>query len=236
MKALILEAQKRTITGRKVKNLRNKSMLPGTVYGKTTEPISVQIDAFAFTNRFKQTGETGLINLTIDKDMHPVLIKNVQRDPVTNLPIHVEFQQVNLKEKIRAHVPVDIIGESQSVKEKTGTLLQLLSEIEVEALPADLPEHIEIDISGLVNVNDHIMVKELIMPVGVMLLTDPEIMVVKIGELLAPEPEPEPTPVEGEVKLEGEKEGEVKLEGEEKETTEEKKESPEKSEEPPKKE
>ena len=235
MKTHQLEAQKRTITGRKVKNLRNKGVLPGTVYGKTTEPISVQIDASAFTNTFKQTGETGLINLTIDKDAHPVLIKNVQRDPVTNLPTHLEFHQVNLKEKIHANVPIVLTGESQAIKEKVGTLLLLLSEIEVEALPTDLPEHIEVDISNLVNVNDHIMVKELIMPVRVTLLTDPEIVVVKIGALLAPEPEPTPTPAEGEA-LQGEKEEEAKVEGEKKETDEEKKEAPEKPEEAPKKE
>ena len=232
MKTLQLEAKKRTVAGRKVKNLRKDGVLPATVYGKTTDPLSVQINTEEFIHIFKQSGETGLIGLMVDGVSHPVLVKNVQGDPVTGAPLHIEFHQVNLKEKIRAHVPVDIIGESQSVKEKTGTLLQLLSEIEVEALPTDLPEHIEIDVSGLANVNDHLLVKELTMPSNVTLITDPEIMVVKIGELVAPEPEPIVAPVEGEVAPGTETPaGETEEKG-----TEEKKESPEKSEEPQKKE
>ena len=231
MKALPLEAKKRTVTGKRVKNLREAHVLPATIYGKTTKPISIQVEGDTFDRTFQQTGETGLIQLTVDGEKHPVLVKNVQRDPVSGLPVHVEFHQVSLKEKIHAKVPIVFIGESQAVKEKVGTLLQLLSEIEVEALPTDLPEHIEVDVSRLINVNDHMTVKELSMPENVALLTDPEIMVVKIGELLAPEPEPTPAPVEGEV-AEGEEAG---VEGEEK-GTEEKKETPEKPEEPPKKE
>lgn len=169
-------------------------MVPATVYGKTTDPASIEVNAHEFRNVYRQTGETGLINLSVENDIRPVLVKNVQLDPVSMKTIHVEFHQVNLKEKIRAHVPVVVTGESLAIKEKTGTLLQLLDEVEVEALPADLPERIEVDISGLANVNDHVVAKELPVKKEVTLLTDPDIMVVKIGELLAPEPEPEPTP------------------------------------------
>jgi len=229
MKTLQLEGKKRMTTGRKVKNLRKDGILPATVYGRTINPLSVEIKTDEFIYIFKQSGETGLISLMVDGETHPVLIKNVQFDPVSDIPLHVEFHQVNLKEKIRAHVPVDIIGESQSIKEKTGTLLQLLSEIEVEALPTDLPEHIQIDISGLANVNDHLLVRELTIPDNVILITDPDIMVVKIGELVAPEPEPVAAPIEGEATLNVETSIEEK-------GTEEKKESSEKSEESSKKE
>ena len=233
MKSLQLDVKKRIVTGRRVKNLRREHILPATVYGKTMKPMSIETYAEEFNRLFKQTGETGLITLTIDGETHPVLVKQVQLDPVSNLPIHVEFYRVNLKEKIRAHVPIVVTGESQAVKEKTGTLLQLLSEVEVEALPTNLPENIEANISGLANVNSHIVVKELTVPIGVALLTDPEIMVVKIGELLAPEPEPEPTPapVEGEAG-----EGTPGEEGKEEQGTEEGKVAPAKPEEPPKKE
>ena len=200
MKALQLEAKKRSIAGRKVKTLRNKGILPATIYGKTTDPLTIEVASDAFTHTYTQAGETGLINLLVDGETHPVLVKNVQLNPITSAPIHVEFLQVNLKEKIRAHVPIDIKGESQAVKEKTGTLLQLLNEIEVEALPTDLPEHIEADISGLVSVNEHLLVNQLHLPDNVTLVTEPDIMVVKIGELVAPEPEPVvATAVEGEI-------------------------------------
>jgi len=210
----------RTITGHQAKNLLSTGILPATVYGKTIDPLSIQVSMDEFIHMVKQTGETGLINLTVDGIVHPVLIKNVGRNPVSSLPNHVEFHQVNLKEKIHANVPIVISGESLAIKEKIGTLLQLLNEIEVEALPTDLPEHIEVDISNLAQVNDHIMVNELSMPDGVTLLTDPEIMVVKIGELLAPEPEPTPEAVSAEVAGEGE---EAKEAGE---GSEEKKEEP----------
>jgi large subunit ribosomal protein L25 len=152
---------------------------------------------------------------------------------VSGLATHVEFHQVNLKEKIHANVPIVITGESQAVKEKTGTLLQLLNEVEVEALPTDLPEHIEVDISNLAQVNDHVLVKDLSAPEKVTLLTEPDIMVVKIGELLAPEPEPVVTPAEGEGEA-GEAAAQEEA-GEEK-GTEEKKEESEKPSESPKKE
>ncbi len=205
MKALQLEAKKREVLGHKVKTLREQGVLPATVYGKNTEALSIQVAKDDFTKVFKQTGETGLIHLLVDGQTRPVLVKNVDYHPVSRIPTHIEFHQVDLKEKIRAHVPILLVGESQAIKEKTGTLLQLLNEVEVEALPTDLPEHITVDISGLANVNDHVTVKELSVLKDVTLLSDPEIMVVKIGELVAPEPEPVPEPF-----AEGEKEEERK--------------------------
>jgi len=212
MKTLQLEANKRTNIGKTVKNLRKEGVVPGTVYGKTTEAITVQVNIEKFTHTYRQAGETGVISLSIDGENHPVLVKNVQIDPVSGNVLHIEFHQVNLKEKIKANIPLLITGESLAIKEKTGTLLQLLNEVEVEALPTDLPEHIEVDITSLANVNDHMLVKDLSIPEKVELMTDPDIMVVKIGELVAPEPEPvasvEEAPVAGESESEEKGEGE----------------------------
>lgn len=220
MKTHILEAKKRELTGRKVKKLRQKGVLPATVYGKGQEAISVEIQTEAFIHTFKQTGQTGLINLTIQQNTHPVLVKQVAIHPVSGIPLHVEFHQVNLKEKIRANVPIIFSGESQAVKEKIGTLLELIDEVEVEALPTNLPENIEVDISGLLQVDDHISVKDLVVPENVTIVTEQDIMVVKIGELLAPEPEPvkeevgetEPQESPNEGATDKQEEGEVKQE------------------------
>lgn len=228
MKKHKLEAKPRTVVGRKVKRLRTQGIVPATLYGKTTEAISIELPLDTFLHTFKQTGETGLIDLTIDGNSHPVLVKQVQFHPVTGIPLHVEFHEVNLKEKIKANVPVVLTGESQAVKEGMGTLLHLLDEIEVEALPTDLPERVEFDITNLIKVNDQIMVKEWAVPTGVTVLTDPELIVVKIGQLTAPEPEPvvELAPAEGEAAVTGEGDEEAK-EGEQKEgTPEEPKEKP----------
>lgn len=190
MKKHSLEAKRRTITGNQVKNLRKQGIVPATLYGKNTENIALELPLEIFVRTFKQAGETGLIELSIEGKTHPVLVKQVQYHPVTGVVLHVEFYEVNLKEKIKANVPVVLVGESPAVKEGTGTLLHLVNELEVEALPTDLPEKIELDISNLAAIDDQILVKEWVAPQGVMVLTEPDIMLVKIGELTAPEPEP----------------------------------------------
>jgi len=200
MKKHTIQGTLRTIIGRKAKNVRTDGFILGTIYGKNTENITIQVPTDVFTHTFKETGETGLIELVVEGKNHPVLVKQVQFHPVTAQVLNVEFLEVNLKEKIKANVPVILTGESPAVKEGTGTVLHLINEIEVEALPADLPEHIEIDVTPLVAVDDQIMVKDLSVSADVTVLTDPEIIVVKIGQLTAPEPEPvvEVAPVEGE--------------------------------------
>lgn len=211
MKKHSIEAKPRTVIGRTVKRLRTNGLVPATVYGKDTENISIELPLDTFTHIFKETGETGLIELAVDGKIHPVLVKQVQFHPVTGIPLNVEFHEVNLKEKIKANVPVVLVGESPAVKEAIGTLLHLVDEIEVEALPTDLPEHIKIDISNLAAVNDQIMVKEWIAPDNIAVLTDPELILVKIGQLTAPEPEPV---VETAVPAEGEGEAAAPTEGE----------------------
>jgi len=219
MKTHTLDAQKRTISGRKVKNLRKSGLIPATVYGKGVTSFSIQLNGKTFEKIVKEAGETGLLSLTVDGSSHPVLISHIQKHPVTWEVVHIEFREVSLKEKVKSKIPVEIVGEPVAVKEKVGTLLTLLNDIEIEALPTDLPEKFEVDVNKLASVNDTIFVKDLTIPSTIKVLTDPEQIIVKIGELLAPEPEPTPVaPAEGEgAPTEG---GETPKEGE----TEEKKE------------
>lgn len=192
MKKHTLKATKRTIVGKKSASLRKAGKIPATVYGKGVDAVSIELLKEKTLPVLHEAGETGLIELSVDESVRPVLVKQVSRHPVTGDIVHIEFQQVNLKEKIKANVPVVLTGESQAVKENLGTLLHLVDEIEVEALPTDLPEHFEIDITPLAAVNDQIIVENLSIPEKVTLLTDKDIIIVKIGQLTAPEPEPEP--------------------------------------------
>lgn len=207
-----LQGEIRTITGKKVKMLRKEGKLPATVYGKGVEPQTISIAIPEFSKVYQEAGETGLIELTIGEKKHPVLIHTVQVDPIRNNLVHVEFHEVNLKEKVHAEVPVELIGESVAIKEKIGVLLPLMDHIEVEALPTELPEKIEVDITGLAAINDQIIVGELTIPANVTVLTDPTLIVVKIGAFVV-EKEPEPvvteTPAEGETPA-----GETPAEGE----------------------
>lgn len=183
-----LTAQLRTVLGRKVKTLRKQGMLPAHVFGHKIETIHIQVPTKEFKTVFEKTGETGIIELTIDKDKRPVLVKNIQVHPMTSDPLHVDFYQVNLSEKVTVNVPLEIVGESPAESKKVGLLLTPVSELEIEALPADIPENIEVDVTKLENIGDEIRVKDL--PIDkskVEVQTDEELVVASIGELVTKE-------------------------------------------------
>lgn len=187
MKKHKLQAQPRTQVGRKVKHLRSGGQTPATVYGKNIKSTSVQVATEAFTKVYQQAGESGLVELTIGSDVRPVLVNTVQVHPVTRQILHIEFRQVDLKEKVKANVPVVLIGDSPAVQEKIGVLLVILDEVEVEALPTDLPENIELDSSGLKEVDQELKVSALKVPSGVTILTEGEQTLVKVGSLVSKE-------------------------------------------------
>lgn len=194
-----LTAKKREVLGRRVKTLRREGLIPANVYGKGITSMAVELPVKEFNAVFEKSGETGLIDLVVDSASHPVLITNVQTHPVTDLPLHADFRQVDLKEKITAPVPVELIGESPAEKSGIGILVQQLNEVEVEALPTDLPEKIEVDISKLENVDDSILVGALNVDRSkVEIKAEPEQVVVKIEPPAAEEVAPEPAAAEGE--------------------------------------
>lgn len=200
MKRHTLKVSKREITGKKVKNLRHEGFLPGNIYGKDLASVAVQVNLKEFQQTYKEAGETGVVYLDLDGEQRPVLIHNTQLDYMTQQPIHADFYQVNLKEKVKTMVQVVIIGEAKAVGEKLGQVLQTLNEIEVEALPTDLPEKFEVDVTELAAVNDQITVGDLKKADGVEILNEASQVIVKIAELVEPEPEPviEAVPAEGE--------------------------------------
>jgi len=217
MKHPQLTVEKREVLGKQVKRLRREGLLPANVYGKGLPSVAIQVKTDAFQAIYKEVGETGLVDLTLDGKRHPVLIKNLQLEYPLRTPLHVDFYEVNLKEKVKTMVPLTITGEPVAVKEKIGLLLQPLAEVEVEALPEELPEEIEVNVEPLANIDDHILVSDLKVPTGVAILTDPTQTVAKIAEPVQEEPEPEPEAAEGEAGAEageGAEEGGEKTEGE----------------------
>jgi len=189
MKRHTLNAQIRQDVGKKVSKLRAEGKLPSTVYGKKVTSVSITVSAAEFESVYDTAGETGLIDLVVGKEVKPVLVHYVQRDPMRGTTLHVEFHQVDLKEKVKAAVPLVTVGESSAVTQKVGVLLMLLSEVEVEALPADLPDKIEIDVSKLSEVDQELKVADLHVPDGVTILSDAAVSVVKIGALVSKEAE-----------------------------------------------
>lgn len=185
MKKYTLKATKREDVGRKVKRLRLEGKLPATVYGKKLTSENLIVSTGEFTKVFSTAGETGLIELEIDGKVKPVLIHHVQKDPVKETLLHVEFHQVDLKEKVHASVPLVLIGESPVVAQKAGVVLNLLSDVEVEALPTDLPEKIEVDVTALSEVGQELKVSDLHFPEGVTVITEGTVGVVKVGALVS---------------------------------------------------
>lgn len=159
--ALKLNAKKRTLTGRKVKQLRQKQILPANIYGKDVKSLAIELQSKEFKTLFSLAGETNIVNINIDKEAkpRPVLINNVQLDPVTDEFLHVDFRQVDLTKKVTVMVPLEIKGESPAAV-KGGVLVRLVSEVEIEALPGDLPDKLEVDISGLEEIGQGIALKQ----------------------------------------------------------------------------
>jgi len=223
MTKLKLKAEKRKIFGRKVKKLRAEGFLPANIYGKKLKSQAVKVDLKEFLNVYQQTGETGIVELALlkEKKTRPVLVHNLQKDPVTDMPLPAAFHQIDLKEKVQVNIPIELTGEAPAVT-KGGVLIQLMDEIEVEALPANLPEKFEIDIGKLEEIGQSISVKELkVEKAKVKLLVDnEEELVVKVEEPKKEEEEEKPAeevPAEGEAK-------EAKLEEKEEEGKEKEKE------------
>lgn len=184
-----LTVEKRKILGKKVKKLRKEGIMPANIYGKDVKSQAVEVKQKDFEKTFKEVGETGLLDLEVDGKIRPVLIHNVQTDPLLNLFLHADFYQVNLKEKVKTMVPLIVVGEAKAVSEKIGLLLQPLSEVEVEALPEDLPENIEVSVENLAAVDEQITIGDLKKPKNVDVLTDPSQVIVKISELVSKEAE-----------------------------------------------
>ncbi len=156
-----LKAEERRIFGRKVKRLRAQGWLPASVYGRKIKSQSIQVKKDDLESIYKKVGETGLLKLLLGKEEKPVLIHNLQKDPVSDELLHVDFLQVDLKEKVTTTVPVEFVGESPAEKSGIGTVVQETKEVEVEALPVDLPERFIVDISTLSEVDQLIKVGDL---------------------------------------------------------------------------
>lgn len=191
MKREKLKVEKRTLSGKHVIKLRREGILPGNVYGKDFKSTAVQLPLKSFIEVFKKVHETGLIDLELGDQELPVLIHNVQFNPRTQEALHTDFYKVNLKEKITAKVPIAAVGEPIAVADKKGLLLHLLAELEIEALPTDLPEKIEVNVENLKEIDEHILASDIKLPGGVTMITDGDQTVFKIGELVTKEAEAE---------------------------------------------
>lgn len=187
---LILMAEPREIHGKKVKRLRREGLIPGVVYGPVVEEtISVSVNSRIFNKFFMTHGHSTIFSLKWDGGNQPVLIREVQRDPVRQDILHIDFFAPNMTVKLRQTVALNLHNQSDAIE--PGAVLQhVLTDIEVEALPANLPNEIVIDISGLTAVGDSIHVSDIVAPENVEIISDPETTIASIiHQVVETEPE-----------------------------------------------
>lgn len=197
MERIQLQSETRTIHGKQVKKLRGQGLVPAVVFGGDTPAVSIQVAERPLQSTLQQAG-SALIDLLIGDGSQPlaVLVRDVQRHPITGRLQHVDFFRVNLAEKLRTMVPLVFTGESPLVVAEDALLNRRLEQLEVECLPADLPDHISVDVSSLRTMHDEIRIADLVLPPDITILEDASEVVVSlqsgrasmVEEMAAPTP------------------------------------------------
>lgn len=190
MNRIPLKAEEREVLGKKVKNLRAAGVIPGHVFGNKVETEHVSVKLSDFIPVYDQAGETGLIDLRIGEEkVRPVMVRGMQFDPRSGKPLHVDFYQVNLSQKVQVPAPIELIGEEhESVHLGEAVILQTLNEVQVEALPADLIEKFEVDITSLQQVGDVITISQLVYDRDkITVLAEPDDVIVKMDTAVTEE-------------------------------------------------
>src|SRR3990167_654710 len=173
-----LVAEKREVFGRAVRQLRIQGLIPAELYGHGLPNLHLSIPAKEFLKVLKEAGENTVVTVVVGSEKLPALIYDVARHPVSDEIVSVDLYQVRMDEKIKAAVPLEFTGEAPVVKEAVGLLVKSMHEVEVEALPADLPREITVDLGGLTELGQSIYAKDLSVPAGVKIVVDLETVVV----------------------------------------------------------
>ncbi len=204
MAEITLVAETGRVTGSRSSNrLRGDGRIPAVVYGHGMTPVSIAVDRREVRHALSTSaGLNAVIDLKLDGDTHPTVVKQLQRDPVRRTVTHIDFQVVNLNEEITVDVPIVLEGEARGVLSNDGLVEQSLNSLSVSTTPRNIPDNITYDVSDL-EIGDVVRVGDLALPDGVTTTVDPETPVVS-GVFVAVEAEPEVEEVEGEEAGEGE--------------------------------
>lgn len=185
MEQIELGVEERTIIGKRVRGLRRQGLVPAVLYGPKTKPLSIQCDGRELQRVLARAGGTNLISLRLGDTGSPrmALVRDVQRDLITNELRHVDFYQVVMTEKVKAEVNIVFSGQPPAVQQKVAMLLHGTDSVEIECLPGDLIHSIEVDLSTLSGVDDAIYVRDLQVPDNITILTDDDELVAKVQRL-----------------------------------------------------
>ncbi len=189
---LTIQGDKREVLGKGVKKLRREGILPANIFGKDFTSLSIQIKEADFKKVYQEAGETGVVYVQAGSDTVPTLIKAVQKHPVSDAILHVDFRKINLNQKIETQVPLEFIGESPAVKDGAVVLFQQ-DEVTIEALPTNIPSGIEINLENLTEIGQDVTVSDLPKSADYEFITDPETVLVSLTEHKEESIEPDTT-------------------------------------------
>ena len=178
MENVIIKAKPRTVTGKQVRALRRAGELPGVLYGHNVEPVAISMDNRDASRTLARLTSSSLVTIDLEGKEYPSLVREKQRNYVKGTLLHVDFLAVDLTEKIRTNVRIELTGVSPAVKDLNAVLVNNLTTLEVECLPTDLPERFIVDISVLKQVGDGFRVRDLEVSENVRIMTDPDEMIV----------------------------------------------------------
>jgi large subunit ribosomal protein L25 len=177
----LINAEKRSVTGKQVKALRRQGLLPGVISGRHLEAFPIQMNAHEVALKLGKLTSSSLVTIDVDGQKHTVLVRDRQRDVIYGNLVHVDFLAISLTEKLRTTVEIRLVGEAPVTKSTDAVIIQAMNAIELECLPQDLPETIEVDVSKLATVDDEITVDDLSLGDQVTLLADPTEVIVSVG-------------------------------------------------------
>jgi large subunit ribosomal protein L25 len=210
MEDLKLTAARRDVLGKKNRFLRRRGITPAHLFGHSLESLALQCDTAELRKIVSHAGTTRLVSLKVagDKEAKSVFVREIQTDPLGKHLLHVDFYQVRKGEKMTMDVPIVLVGEAPAMKAKGRMLSRGIMELSIECLPDKVPPQIEVDISNLVELEQAIHVKDIILDPDITVHVDPDQMVVKVTEVIIKVEEEKPVVAE-EVAIEGEVEAEA---------------------------
>lgn len=177
---ILIIAQKRTVTGKKVGALRREGLLPGVIYGRHLEALPIQMETKEASYKINRLTASSLVVIDVEGEKHTAIVRDRQKDVIFGDLLHVDFLAVSLTETLRTTVNIELVGEAPVSKSGDYVIVQSLNILEIECLPNDLPERIEVDLSVLETIDDNIFVKSLKLDENITILTDPEELIVSV--------------------------------------------------------
>lgn len=178
----LIVAQREKV-GKAVKQLRKAGLIPANIYGHKEAPQAVQVDAIAFDALRREHKTSGIIALRMDgrSKAQTALVRHIQRNPINGKILHIDFFRVSLTERITVKVPLHFVGEAPGVKNEDGVLLHLLDALEVECAARDIVNTFEVDVTSLEHIDDTLHARDVALPQGFKLITDPEEPITKVA-------------------------------------------------------